>query len=210
MRLSCKARSLPPIPSAGLLPSRRFASRVSDRGRSVVKLSVMTRNVPDPAQTRRRVARAWPLMRAATRAPRLYVQAVMRLAPGRARTRLLRGTWAYLVMLEQVLRCLLVLMGRKATQPVQAAWAVGLSCNARSTRPGAVRVFSVALGKAFAGAFRPRPIPAPPPSRPLRAPVPRPCRLRPAPVTPASRTVSICWPRPSEIRNRTPCAWPPT
>jgi hypothetical protein len=111
-------------------------------------------------------------MRAATRALRLYVQAVMRLAPGRARTRLLRGTWAYLVMLEQVLRCLLVLMGRKATQPVQAAWAVGLSCNARSTRPGAVRVFSVALGKAFAGAFRPRPIPAPPPSRSRATPLP--------------------------------------
>ena len=176
--LSRKAGPLPLISIASLLPERQNASRVSDRDRSVVKLSAMTRNVPDPAQTRRRVARAWPLMRAATRALHLYVKAVMRLAPGRGRTRLLRGTRAYLAMLEHALRCLLILMGRKAPPTVRAPWAAGLARTARSTRPGAARVFSVAVGKAFAGAFRPRPIPAPPPSHP---------RATPTPPTPGAR-----------------------
>ena len=132
----------------------------------------MTRNVPDPSQTRRRVARAWPLMRAATRALRLYVQAVMRLAPGRARTRLLRGTGAYLAMLEHALRCLLILTGRKAPPPLPAPWAAGLARTGRSPRKGPARVFSVAVGKAFAGAFRPHATPAPPPSHPHASPTP--------------------------------------
>ena len=132
----------------------------------------MTRNVPDPAQTRRRVARAWPLTRAATRALRLYVQAVMLLAPGRARTRLLRGTSAYLAMLEHALRCLLILMGRKAPPPLLVPWAAGLAHTGRSSRQGAALVFSVAVGKAFAGAFRPRATPAPPPSHPHASPTP--------------------------------------
>tara|TARA_R110000782_G_scaffold257162_1_gene346415 strand:+ start:787 stop:1359 length:573 start_codon:yes stop_codon:yes gene_type:complete len=168
--LSNKARPLPQISFATLLLARRNASRVSDRDRSVVKLSVMTRNVPDPAQTRRRVARAWPLTRAATRALRLYVQAVMLLAPGRARTRLLRGTSAYLAMLEHALRCLLILMGRKAPPPVHAPWVAGLVRTGRSPRKGPARVFSVAVGEAFAGAFRPHATPAPPPSHPRATP----------------------------------------
>ncbi|MBU2604306.1 MAG: hypothetical protein KKC43_00225 [Alphaproteobacteria bacterium] len=135
----------------------------------------MTRNVPDPSQTRRRVARAWPLMRAATRALHLYVKAVMRLAPGRVRTRLLRGTSASLAMLEHALRCLLILMGRKAPPTERAPWAVGLARTARSTRP----------------------------APPARFPWPLATHLR-------ARSVRAPYPRhpPSEIRNRTPCAWP--
>jgi hypothetical protein len=96
----------------------------------------------------------------------------MRLAPVRVRTRLLRGTSAALDMLEHALRCLLILMSRKAPPTERAPWAVGLARTARSIRPGTARVFSAAVGNAFAGAFRPRPIPAPPPSRSRATPLP--------------------------------------
>lgn len=121
-------------------------------------------------------------MRAATRALRLYVQAVMLLAPGRARTRLLRGTGAHLAMLEHALRCLLILMGRKAPPTVRAPWAAGLAHTGRSSRQGPARVFSVAVGQAFAGAFRARSTSAPPPSHP---------HATPSPPTPGTRDARL-------------------